>query len=163
MEENKSVEREYILHEWDLKLIQAAIRLGDVLICLSEATRQNKENILLFQEILRRLPKVTLNVEAGYSFSVSKLELDYVGVNREWYVDLGQDGLIEIGSIYCTVPNRGAVEDSVHEDWFFYEPGWSRDYEPGRWLRWAEQVSDPNRWRRADQDFEIETEFEVVG
>lgn len=34
------------------------------------------------------------------------------------------------------------------EDFFMFEPGWSRD-------------CHPNRWRRDDQDFEIETEFEA--
>jgi hypothetical protein len=161
MAENENPESEYILHEWDLKLIQAAIRLGDTLMRLPEATHQNKQDITRFQEILRRLPKVTTNVWASYSFAVSKLEIDFVGVNREWYVCLEKGELITIGSVYCTVPDRDIMEDSVHEDWFMFEPGWSRDYEPDRWLGWAREVSDPNRWRRSDQDFEIETEFEV--
>ena len=98
---------------------------------------------------------------ADYSFAVSKLEVDFKGVNREWYVCLEKDALITIGAVYCTVPDRDFEVDSVHEDWFMFEPGWSRDYRPGERLRWAEQVSDPNRWRRDDQDFEIETHFEV--
>jgi hypothetical protein len=108
MAENKNSESEYTLHGWDLKLIQAAIGLGDTLM---------------------RLPEVAQ--------------------------------LITIGSVYCAVPDRDDMADFAREDWFMFEPGWSRECGPEDRLRWADRVSDPSDWRKPDQDFEIETEFEV--
>jgi hypothetical protein len=163
MEEKECLERnDYILHDWDLKLIGAAIGLGDSLLGMPELSEKNRKDITCFQEILRLLPKATLHVIATYSFAVSKVELGFQGVNREWYVSLEENGLIEIGSIYVVVPYADERTERFMEDLFMFEPGWSRDNHPEAWLKWAREVSEPNRWRRGDQDFEIDTDFETV-
>jgi hypothetical protein len=151
----------YVLQEHHVRLIDAAIRLGDTLMRLPEATQRNKDDISRFQEVLRRLPASRPGAVGEYSFFVGKLDIGFVGVNREWFVFLGRGGVIEIGAIYTTVPHGDCVQDSIHEDWFMFEPGQTHSSDDASVRRWAEEVADPNRWRRPDQDFEIGTDFTI--
>ena len=109
---------------------------------LPEPTEKNRSDITRLQEILRRLPKPLPNVFASYSFSVSKLEPSFRGVNRECCVMLEREGLIEIPSIYVVVPDRDEHREKMMEDRFMFWPGIRQDYHPDAWLKWARQVSD---------------------
>lgn len=107
MDEKDSKEsRDYVLRECDLKLIKAAIELGDTLLRLPEITEKSREDIARFQEVLRRLPEATLGVSAEYGFAIVNYEPDFRGVNRDWFVSIMRDGLIEISSIYKVLPDR---------------------------------------------------------
>ena len=82
----------------DEKVIEAAIKLGDWIVCQPETTNKEKAIIQEVQAALRKLPEVTLDLSADYEFLATSIELENwdgkepipKGEERSWSVSYGQ-------------------------------------------------------------------------
>ena len=156
-----ATDMKYLLRETDYLLINGAIALGDRLKLMPEAAHDDVKNIERFQAVLRRLPEGSPDVTASYGFSVMKLDLDFVGVNRSWFVDLSPDGRVEMASFYTIVPDRDEQLERSKEFSFVFTYREALPYSPKYYREWMEEVRDPDRWRNPQQDFEIDTVFRI--
>lgn len=155
----------YYLQETDFILINGAIALGDTLKTMPEATADDVCNIEKLQEVLRRLPEYTPNLSADYSFGVLNVtDINFRGINRGWgvYINPGPDGLIEIASHYTILPDRDEDLEHEKEFYFFFSTQDQWEWNPKYFLEWIEEVKDPNRYRNPEQEFEINTHFEII-
>ena len=68
--------QKFIIFPEDEKVIEAAIKLGDWIVCQPETTGEEKATVREVQAALRKLPEVTFGLSADYEFSATSIELE---------------------------------------------------------------------------------------
>lgn len=152
----------YHLRKTDFVLINGAIAFGNTLKTMPEATKKDIANIEKVQDVLRRLPEYTPNIEASYGFNVGSHDVNSLCVNRGWhvYIEGRFDGRIEIGSYYNTADRNEDLERSKEFN-FFFDLKYSFPFPKKIYLEWIEEVKNPNQYRKPGQYFELDTHLRI--
>ena len=155
----------YLLRNCDLMLIQEAIKLGDKLKQLPEATREITENIGKLQDVLRKIPEYIPDVDAEYYFGQYCMDEDFQGAIRGWGVCTQRSGSLWVPVLFsiCTFVPYDLERGFEEEDYFEFLPESRPINDCNDYQRWISQVQDPGgSWRDAHLDFEVKADFQVV-
>jgi hypothetical protein len=160
---------EFQIKPEDEPLIQAAIGMGDWLLAHPDTTEEQKQAIVLLQDGLRRLPAVTLGLNADYGFSIISADDAVVGLNRSWSVSLYPPYRLDIGNCYNPFPYPEGDEDYMalvhkmmaHELFYEIEAGKPNNIGTYYYEEWIAEVASPEPYLKQGYRLEIEASGKI--
>lgn len=177
--------QKFVIFPEDEKVIEAAIRLGDWIVCQPETTNEKKAIVREVQAALCKLPEVTFGLSADYEFSATSIELENwdgtepvpEGEERSWCVCYyqGQDAnkevcaIVEIFNMFHPWPRKYYEEFAGSEMEFLLfkrstektmdstkEEHSISEWQQARIDDWIKDTQDPEKFKRDGMNFEIE-------
>ncbi len=179
--------QKFVIHPEEEKLIEAAINLGNWIICQPDITEDQKIIIQEVQAAFRKLPEATFGLNACYEFRANNVEIDNwngkepvpEGEERLWSAGYyqGQDAngrlvaVIEIFNIFHPLP-RGYYEEFAGEEMelsiykISYDASTAnskQEYQITEWQRarindWITDTQNPQKFQRDGINFSIEVD-----